>query len=74
MKVSVDVYTKNIDAALDAFKFAIEAGATSVRLVSNENYETKKFEYVNLTFEDDHRSDSINRLDNGPFSRDVSDL
>lgn len=74
MKVSIDVCTKDIDAALEAFKFAIEAGATSVRLISNENFDTRKFEYVNLLFEDDHKSESINRLDRGPFARDVNDL
>ena len=32
MKVSVDVYTKDIEAGLSAFKSALEAGATDVSL------------------------------------------
>lgn len=74
MKVSIDVYTKNIDAALNAFKFAIESGATSARLISNENYETRKFEYLNLVFEVDHKSEAISMLDNGLFVRDVNEI
>lgn len=74
MKVSVDVSTKNLDAALSAFKLAIESGAVSVRLNSSEDYDTKKFEYVNLTFEADHTSVAIAKLDDGPFERDSSDL
>ena len=56
MKVSVDVYTKDIEAGLSAFKSALEAGATDVSLRSYEEYETKKFENLNLTFDADHRS------------------
>jgi hypothetical protein len=43
MKVSVDVYTKDVDAALVAFKAAIESGATDVRLNSSEDYDTRAF-------------------------------
>ncbi len=31
MIVSVDVYTKSVDAALAAFKLAVESGARNVR-------------------------------------------
>lgn len=74
MIVSVDVYTKDVDAALAAFKLAIESGATNVRLSSNEDYDTKKFENLNLMFEADHTSAAISKLDEGPFVKDSSDL
>ena len=70
MKVSVDVYTKDIDAALAAYKRAIEDGATDVCLNSSEDYETKNFEYVNLRFDVDHTAAVIGSLDDGPFSKD----
>jgi hypothetical protein len=74
MIVSVDVYTKDVDAALAAFKLAVDSGASNVRLNSSEDYETKKFEYLNLMFEADHTSVAISNLDGGPFVRDSSDL
>ena len=49
MIVSVDVYTKDIEAGLSAFKSALEAGATDVNLRSYEDYETKEFENLNLS-------------------------
>ena len=55
MIVSVDVYTKDIEAGLSAFKSALEAGATDVSLRSYEDYETKEFENLNLTFDADHK-------------------
>ena len=74
MKVSVDVYTKNVDAALEAFKIAIESGATDIRLHSSEDYQTKKLEYLNLMFDVVHSSAAISHLDNGHFSKDTDDL
>jgi hypothetical protein len=74
MIVSVDVYTKDVDAALAAFKLAINSGATAVHLSSSEDYETKKFEYLNLMFEVDHTSVAISNLDGGPFVRNATDL
>ena len=74
MKVRVDVYTKNVDAALSAFKTAIEDGATNVGLDSSENYETNKFEYLNLSFMAEHTSESISELDNGLFSPDRDEM
>lgn len=74
MKVAVDVYSKDIDAALAAFKLAIETGATDVRLNSSEDYDTKEFEYLNLMFDAEHTSEAIENLDNGPFSKDYDDL
>ena len=70
MRVSVDVYTKDIDAGMAAFRKAIEEGATDVQLRSNEDWETKKFESLNLMFEADHKSEALAQLDDGPFSRD----
>jgi hypothetical protein len=74
MKVSVDVYTKDVEAGLAAFKLALDSGATDAQLRSNEDWETKKFESLNLMFEADHNSDAISNLDDGPFARDVADL
>ena len=50
MKVSVDVYTKDVEAGLAAFKLALDSGATDAQLRSNEDWETKKFESLNLMF------------------------
>jgi len=74
MKVSVDVYTKDVDAGLAAFKLALDSGAKDVQLRSNEDWESKKFENLNLMFEADNKSEAISNLDNGPFVRDQSDL
>lgn len=74
MIVSVDVYTKNLEAALSAFKTAIESGATDVTLSSNENWETKEFENLNLTFNAEHSSKAISELDNGSFNIDPDNL
>ena len=74
MKVSIDVYTKDLDAALQAFKLAIENGAINVRLQSNEDYRTKEFENLNLMFDAEHSSSAISYLDDGPFVRDTDEL
>jgi len=70
MRVSVDVYTTDIDAGMAAFKLALESGATDVQLRSNEDWDTKKFESLNLMFEADNKSEAINQLDNGKFTKD----
>ena len=70
MRVSVDVYTSDVEAGMAAFKLALENGATDVQLRSNEDWETKKFESLNLMFEADNKSDAINQLDNGKFTKD----
>ena len=74
MKVSVDVYTKDIDAALKAFEIAFKQGAKGVSLSSSENYETNEFEYLNLMFEAEHTSSAIPHLDDGPFTSERRDL
>ena len=74
MKVSVDVYTKDIEAGLTAFKNALENGATDAQLRSSEDWDTKEFESLNLMFEADHKSEAITALDEGPFVKDSSDL
>jgi hypothetical protein len=53
-----------------AFKLALESGATDVQLRSNEDWESKKFESLNLMFEADNKSDAISSLDDGPFTKD----
>jgi len=74
MKVSVDVYTKDIDAALAAYKQAVECGATDIRMNSVHDWDSKEFESINLMFDADHSSDAIGALDTGPFVKDSSDL
>ena len=74
MKVSIDVYTKDIEAALNAFKQALENGATNIRLNSSEDYETKKFQYLNLMFETDHSAAILDDLDKGPFKHNYDAL
>ncbi|GEM_PF-1770351 len=74
MIVSIDVYTKDIDAALAAFKVAVQNGATNVQLRSNEDWDTKKFENLNLMFDADHKSAAVEQLDSGPFVKDTDDL
>jgi len=39
-------------------------------LRSNEDWETKKFENLNLMFEADNKSEAIDQLDNGKFTKD----
>ena len=70
MRVNVDVYTQDIDAALEAFRCAIMEGATDVRLNTGEDWETKEFEYCNLMFEIDHTAAILTDLDDGPFVKD----
>ena len=70
MKVSIDVYTQDVDAGLEAFKKALADGATDVQLRSYEDYDSKAFECLNLMFEADHKSDAVSQLDDGPFDRD----
>ena len=74
MKVSVDVYTKHIEAAQDAFKQALENGGTEIRLNSSEDYETKMFQYLNLMLETDHSAAILDDLDKGPFKHDYDAL
>ena len=74
MRVSVDVYTKDVDAALKAFKHALEDGAANLKLLSSEDYETQKFEYLNLVFETDHNASILTALDNGPFEPDYTSI
>lgn len=74
MTVNVDVYTKDIDAALEAVKVALRAGAKDLTLRSSEDYESGEFEHLNLMFEADHTSEAISQLDRGPFAKDYDDL
>lgn len=74
MKVHVDVYTKDVDAAVAAYKKAIESGATDVSLQTYEDYSSEKVEHLNLSFKVEHTSEAIADLDHGPFVRDSSKL
>jgi ribonuclease HI len=74
MKVRVDVYTKDLDAALAAFKSAVKEGAYNVSLRTDNDYDTKVLNYLNLDFEGDHSMECIGALDNGPFSDDQNNL
>lgn len=74
MKVTVDVYTKDVEAAAEAFKHAVRSGATEVHLSSHEDWDTKEFQHLNLTFVADYKSEAISKLDEGPFVKDSDDL
>lgn len=67
MRVSIDVYTTDVDAGLAAFKCALENGATDIRMSSVEDYSTQKFQCLNLMFNADHTSPAISTLDSGAF-------
>ncbi len=74
MLVSVDVYTKDLDAGLNAYKKAMESGAHDIQLNSSHDYESKELEYFNLMFQADHTSEVHSFLDDGPFAKDYGDL
>jgi|TARA_Y100000294_G_scaffold76404_1_gene72025 hypothetical protein len=74
MLVSVDVYTKDLDAGLNAYKKAMESGAHDVQLNSSHDYESKELEYFNLMFQADHTSEVHSFLDDGPFAKNYDDL
>ena len=74
MKVNVNVYTKDLNAALSAYKLAVESGAIDINLCSHENWDTEKFEHFSFSFVADNRSDAISKLDDGPWFRDSDDL
>ncbi len=71
MKVSVDVYSKDLEACLKVYKQAIEAGAEEVCLTSNHDYDTDEFENFQLSFDADHKNKALASLDNGPFQTQV---
>ncbi len=74
MQVSVDVYSKDVDASLAIFKFALESGAIDISLSSGHDWDTKEFEHLNLRFEADHASEVFSQLDQGPFVKDTDQL
>lgn len=75
MKISIDVYTKDIDAALDAFRVASASGR-ELCLTSNHDYNDGTFENYNFRVEVDHlqATELLEMLDNGQYSADVNDL
>ncbi len=74
MIVRVDVYTKDVDAALSAFKAAFETGASYISLSSSDDRDARVVRNFNLTFEAEHNSKAISDLDNGPFNIDPEKL
>tara|TARA_Y100000031_G_C7872090_1_gene226796 strand:- start:185 stop:412 length:228 start_codon:yes stop_codon:yes gene_type:complete len=74
MRVSVEVYSKDIVATLEAYKKATEVGAINITLYSSEGGVTKKINYLNLTFQVEHKSEILDFLDDGPFSPDSNNL
>lgn len=74
MQVSVEVYTKDLEAALNAFKVAVEEDANDCVLSAVEDWGSKKIECFTLTFAADHRSKAVSQLDDGPFCKDKDDL
>lgn len=74
MIVDINVYTKDLAAATEAFTVAVKHGATDVHLNTSEHYKTKKLEYFQLRFTIDHQSPAISHLENGFFVRESEDL
>ncbi len=74
MKVRIDVYSQDIDAALAVFKKAAESGIDDVTLRSANKYESNEFQHVNLMFDADHKSELLSELDTGPFVTDTDDF
>ena len=75
MKVTTDVYTKDLDAALAAVRAAMEVNAVDVNLRSSEDWDTKEFEYFIFSCEVEHDSSTLfDLLDAGPFSKDYDSL
>ena len=71
MKVSVEVYSTDLEACLKAFKLALNTGAEEITLRTNHDYDTKKFENLQLSFEADHNNEALASLDKGPFQFEV---
>jgi len=74
MQVTVEVYTKDLEAALKAFKVAAEENANECVLRAVEDWGSEKIECFMLTFVADHRSKAVSQLDDGPFCKDKDDL
>jgi lipoate-protein ligase B len=66
MIVSLKVTTEDVHAALDAFKLAVECGATDLSLQSVEDFENK-VERFSLSLRVDHTFIAMSKLDDGPF-------
>ena len=67
MKVTVEVYSQDVDACFEVFKKALDTGASEIYLGSNHDWDTKEFESLRLTFEADHSNEALASLDDGPF-------
>lgn len=74
MKVKVDVYSKDIESSLHAFKTALENGATDISIYARNNYDTNEFEYINIMLQVDHKSYILELLDSGNFLTEPSEL
>ena len=74
MLVQVDVYSKDVDKSLEAFKNAFTNGARVIRLHTSEDDNTGALEYINLMFEAEHTSEAISFLDSGAFQKDRDKL
>jgi len=74
MKVRVDVYSKDVEASLEAYKNALEEGACDLDLRSDHESDSKIFKHLNLTYDGDHSMKCINDLDSGPFVTDQNDM
>jgi len=65
MKVSVLVYTKDIDSAFSAVRKAVEENILEIQLRS-EDWEPKERVFI-IVFKADHTSAAISHLDGGNF-------
>jgi hypothetical protein len=74
MQVTVEAFTKDLEAALKAFKVAAKENASDCVLSAVENWSSKDLECFTLAFAADHRSKAVSQLDDGPFFKDKDDL
>lgn len=71
MKVSVCVFSQDIEASVEAFRVAVKNEAKNVCLDCSNHYETGEFEHFSLRFEADHKSEAVAHLDSGAFTHET---
>ena len=75
MKVNVTVFTLSLQAALEGFRKVADENGYGINMHSQEDYQTKKFEYYCLSFDAPHDSEALAWLHNSEdFKEDTDDL